>query len=158
MTTTAPKFRYIGATDECIECQKCGKPNLKYTVVLAILDADGNEEEITYYGSTCAARALAARGMRVKGGGREILQRAQYATEKLNAEAKDARRMLRLYGLPETGDPTEAQLFQAELSYWHFHRRALWAKPVGDPMWREHVADMLARKRATLAEAALLGL
>jgi hypothetical protein len=159
--TTAPAFRYIGVTDECIVCEKCGKSGLRSTVVLAILDADGNTEEVTYYGSTCAARALSARGMRVKGGGREILQRAQWATEKLRGDADDARRMLRHYGLPETGDPTGAQWFQAELTYFHVHRFAMWAYEVGrngNPTWRDRAAEMLERKRAVLSEAALLGL
>jgi hypothetical protein len=160
-TTTAPTFRYVGTTDECVECQKCGKADLRATVVLAILDVDGNEEEITYYGSTCAARALTARGMRVKGGGREILQSARWATQKLRTEAADARRMLRHYGLPETGEPAESQWVQAELTYEYVHRHAMWAHEVGrdgGPTWRGYAAEMLDRKRATLREAALVGL
>lgn len=51
-------FRFIGTTDECIECQRCGKTELKSTVVLEILDEDGNGGEYTYFGSTCAAKAL----------------------------------------------------------------------------------------------------
>ena len=57
-TWTAGKFRFAGITDECVECQRCGKPDLKSTVVLEVLDADGNGGEFTYFGSTCAARAL----------------------------------------------------------------------------------------------------
>lgn len=158
--TTAPTFRYIGTTDECVQCQKCGKADLKATVVLAILDVDGNEEEITHYGSTCAARALSARGMRVAGGGREILQRARWAREKLAVEATDARRMLAFYGLPVAGDPSEAQWFQAELTYAHVHRGAMWAREVGTggrPTWRGYAAEMLDRKRAVLRDAALVG-
>lgn len=85
-TTAAPAFRYIGITDECVECQKCGKPGLKSTVILAILDADGNPEDATYYGSTCAARALG-----IKGGGRAVLNSARAAHDRTIEIAKDAR-------------------------------------------------------------------
>jgi hypothetical protein len=44
-------------------------------VVLAILDTDGNTEDVTYYGSSCAARALG-----VEGDGRAVLQAARNAT------------------------------------------------------------------------------
>jgi hypothetical protein len=99
--------------------------------------------------------------MRVKGGGREILQSARWATEKLRNDVEDARRMLRHYGLPVSGDPTDAQWFQAELTYFHVHRFAMWAHEVGrngNPTWRDRAAEMLERKRAVLSEAALLGL
>lgn len=48
----------MGTTDEITTCQICGKPELKGTVILGILDADGNVEEVVYAGSTCAARRL----------------------------------------------------------------------------------------------------
>lgn len=46
-----------GVSDEVLGCQKCGKVELKRTIVLT----DGESE--VYYGSQCAARAL---GMRRK--------------------------------------------------------------------------------------------
>lgn len=152
-TNTTPAFRYIGVTDECVECQKCGKTELRSTVVLAVLDADGNTEDVTYYGSTCAARALA-----VKGGGRAVLQSARWAHEKLRNEADDARRMLAHYGLPETGwvdddtlrDATRAYIRQGNSVSFLCSKYNVRAKVV--------VLEMLARKRRVLAEAALVGL
>lgn len=163
--TTAPKFRYIGVTDECIECQKCGKADLKSTIVLAILDADGNDEEITYYGSTCAARALSAWGMRVKGGGREILQSARWATEKLQTAAKDARERLAKYGLPEqhtTLTPREwmpirwafvennTKPWEREIRYGHPDFK-------GPEYWQDLLEKCANAWWATLADATLVG-
>lgn len=48
-------LRIKGTSDEVLECQKCGKVELKRTVVLS----DGESE--VYYGSQCAARALGMR-------------------------------------------------------------------------------------------------
>jgi hypothetical protein len=49
-------YRVRGTTDDVTECQICGKPELKGTVIMDILDAAGNTEDITYAGTTCAAR------------------------------------------------------------------------------------------------------
>ena len=49
MTTTATAqaaYRVRGTTDDVTTCQICGKPELRGTVVLDILDADGNTEDI----------------------------------------------------------------------------------------------------------------
>lgn len=48
--TPAPALKIVGITDEVLQCECCGKSNLKRTVLLS----DGR-----YYGSNCAARALA---------------------------------------------------------------------------------------------------
>lgn len=164
--TATPKFRYIGVTDECIECQKCGKADLKSTVILAFLDAEGNDEgEVTYYGSTCAARALAAKGMRVKGGGREILQAAYWRTERLRHEATEARERLAKYGIPE--EPVEltprqwlpirmafvdnnTKPWQREIRYGHPDFK-------GPEYWQAILEKCVAGWRATLADAALVG-
>lgn len=58
MQLNSSKVRYHGITDECTECQCCGRTNLKKTVMLLVLDADGNDVELTYYGTACAAKAL----------------------------------------------------------------------------------------------------
>ncbi len=60
-TTTAPAarrvFTVLGTTDEVTECEHCGRVDLKGTVRLGALDADGNVEGITYFGAVCGARA-----------------------------------------------------------------------------------------------------
>lgn len=149
------KFRYIGITDERIECEKCGKPNLKSTVVLAILDEDGNEEEITYFGSSCAAKALG-----VHGGGPRVLQAARAAQAELESQVRHARGMLAAYNLPESGEPSARQVLQAAGMYRDAHvgPNCLWAREVTPEGWIEMVREMLTRHRATLAEGKVVGL
>lgn len=59
--TRTGRYRAMGTTDDCTTCDKCGKDHLKKTIILGILDADGNVEDVVYYGSTCAGRALGVR-------------------------------------------------------------------------------------------------
>jgi hypothetical protein len=82
---TTQSFRYIGTTDETTVCEHCGREDLRSTVVLALLDVDGNEEEYVRYGSTCAARALA-----IRGGGSAVRHAAQYAQLATLRDARDA--------------------------------------------------------------------
>jgi hypothetical protein len=163
--TTAPTFRYIGVTDECIECQRCGKTDLKSTVILMILDAEGNDEEVTYYGSTCAARALAAKGMRVKGGGAAILQAAYWRTEKLRQEAQEARQRLAKYGIPEEPvDLTPRQWLPIRMAFVENNTKP-WEKEIryghpdfkGPEYWQSLLERCIAGWRATLADAKLVG-
>jgi hypothetical protein len=53
------QYEYKGITDEETSCSCCGRVELKATIVLAVLDADGNATgEVTHFGRTCGARAL----------------------------------------------------------------------------------------------------
>ncbi len=52
------RFSLLGIDDEVTTCECCGRSNLKCTVVLAVLDADGNAEGEVRYGRDCGARAL----------------------------------------------------------------------------------------------------
>ena len=65
MNTTQPtrteQYRYLGSTDDVLRCDHCGRIDLTHTVVLELLDADGNGDEVVYFGSTCAGRALSGR-------------------------------------------------------------------------------------------------
>lgn len=151
MTSTAPKFRYIGLTDECVQCQCCGKNKLRATVVLAVLDAEGNDEDITYYGTTCAAKALG-----VTGGGRAVKQSAMGATHRTIGNAVDARRMLDIYDLPEQGMPTDDQVRSAMGAYIRNHNNiAQYVAETGIGV-RVRMLDMVGRYQRALAEAALL--
>ena len=146
------EYRYLGVTDECTDCELCGKPNLKSTVVLQPIDDDGNRDgDPVYFGSTCAARALA-----VAGGGRAVLQRARAGHHDVLTKAKDARRMLALYGLPESGEPTEAEITRGAGNYAHYHRNAAWAAAQTWEDWQRRALDMLSRKRADLEAAELV--
>lgn len=163
-TTATPTVRYIGVTDECIECQKCGKADLRSTVVLALLDADGNDEEVTYYGSTCAARALATRGVTVKGGGRAILQSAQLATRRAKTNAADAREFFARYGIPEQGDLTPREWRPIRWEFVTNNTRNQPEIPYGHPdfkgadWWQATLLKIVEIKRGWLRDAALLGL
>ena len=61
MTHTEPAarkvFRVLGTTDDVTECEHCGRTELKGTIRLGVLDADGNVEGVTYFGAVCGARA-----------------------------------------------------------------------------------------------------
>jgi hypothetical protein len=163
MTVTHPRFRYIGVTDECIECQKCGKSDLKSTVVLALLDADGNDEEITYYGSTCAARALAEKGIKVTGGGRAILQSAQWATQRLRDQAAEARRFFEKYDIPVEGELTVRQWTPIRCKFVENNDHGpeyRYGHPLfkGPEWWQAKLEECVAHWRGVLADAAKVGL
>ncbi len=53
----------LGTSDEVLQCECCGKPDLKKTIVLTI----GEDSDPVYYGSTCAAWALKGRGIKIAG-------------------------------------------------------------------------------------------
>jgi hypothetical protein len=55
--TAAPAFKVLGTTDDVTECEHCGRTELRGTIRLGILDADGNVEDVTYFGAVCGARA-----------------------------------------------------------------------------------------------------
>jgi hypothetical protein len=47
-----------GTTNEVTTCEQCGRDELKGTVVLQPLDADGNPDgDCCYFGTSCAAKA-----------------------------------------------------------------------------------------------------
>lgn len=56
-TITRPAYRVLGTTDEITVCGLCGRDELKGTVVLAVLDADGNETDVVHFGASCGAKA-----------------------------------------------------------------------------------------------------
>lgn len=58
MNATAPRFRLLGICDDVTACDCCGKQELKCTMALEELDADGNAVGEVYYGRDCGARAL----------------------------------------------------------------------------------------------------
>ncbi len=51
-------FKVLGISDEVTECHCCGRMDLKRTIILGILDADGTVIDQTHYGTECAAAAL----------------------------------------------------------------------------------------------------
>jgi hypothetical protein len=89
---SANSFRYIGITDETTVCEHCGRADLRSTVVLALLDADGSDEEYVRYGSTCAAKALS-----IAGGGRQVAKAAEIQRHLTFEKAREARTTLARY-------------------------------------------------------------
>jgi hypothetical protein len=57
MATTTATYRVLGTTNEITECDHCGRRELKGTIVLGIVDVDGNVEDRVYFGAVCGARA-----------------------------------------------------------------------------------------------------
>lgn len=56
MSTRA--YRVRGTTSDVTTCELCGREDLRGTVALAVLDAEGNDTgETVHYGSDCGARA-----------------------------------------------------------------------------------------------------
>lgn len=151
-----PAFRYLGVTDEVVDCQRegCPKVDLKYTIAIMPLDEDGNDEgEATYYGSTCAAHVLHVRG---RNAGKRVLDAARGAAYRTRANAEDARRMLAVYGLPETGEPTRDEMRGAVRLYIRNHYNVSGhCRDTGRTV-SDMVRDMIARKRAALADARAL--
>ena len=139
MNTTAATARYIGTTDDTTACEHCGRVDLKMTVVLELLDAEGNGAgEVVYYGSTCAARALAPRGIRTTAArvrfdaevaSRQTIERAEYA----------ANRLARYSG------PDAVEMFRDSNRQWGTELRSVeWAtKALAEmvEMWTAHLAD-----------------
>lgn len=156
-TDIRPRFRYVGVTDECVECQRCGKADLKRTVVLAILDADGNAEDVTYYGSNCAARALAELDGR-RTTGRSVLALAEMAARKLKRDAEAARAQLAFYGVDGQQPFDRITLAEAANRFAHQHRFATWAREKSGKDWEGMVYDMVTRRTATIHEAEQFGL
>jgi hypothetical protein len=51
-------YKVLGTTNDVTNCELCGKVELKGTVMLAVLDVDGNPDgDPSYFGSSCAAKA-----------------------------------------------------------------------------------------------------
>ena len=118
-TTGIDQYRYLGSTDDVLRCDHCGRSDLTHTVVLELLDADGDAEEVVYFGSTCAARALSGRfGVKVTAAdvrrgvkaaddaAREARRIANTASHDAIMAARDS--VLRAWGLdPRTAKPSD---------------------------------------------------
>ena len=87
--TAAADYRVRGTTDDVTTCQICGKPELRGTVILDILDEDGNTEDTTYAGTTCAAKLTGS-----KATGAQIRQQAIAADYRRAESVRFARERL----------------------------------------------------------------
>lgn len=148
------KFRYIGTTDDVVDCERpgCTQRGLKSTIIIMPLDVDGNDEgEPVYYGSTCAAQALA-----IRGGGRAVTQAANGARLQTLLNAHDARRMLRVYGLPEAGAIEEGMPMVLACRTYGDHNPGAMRAALSYSDMRGYLLDMLGRKQAAIRDAVLV--
>ncbi len=100
-TVTTYRYRATGTTDDVTQCEICGKPELKGTVRLAVVDPDGNAVDEVYAGVTCAARragrtvpelkaeAVRATRAREDAARRERARQAQAETDEFLAWVRD---------------------------------------------------------------------
>jgi hypothetical protein len=59
-------YKVLGTTQDVTDCDCCGRVDLKKTVILGILDADGNVEDVVHFGTTCAAHAARRTNKEIK--------------------------------------------------------------------------------------------
>ncbi|GGY89037.1 hypothetical protein GCM10010327_19750 [Streptomyces nitrosporeus] len=77
-------YKIKGTTDDVTTCELCGRPELKGTVMLVSLDADGNEDgDVSYFGTSCAAKATGWTIREVKAG---VKAAKDEARDRLRAE------------------------------------------------------------------------
>jgi hypothetical protein len=103
----AKAYRVTGTTDDVTTCELCSKPELKGTVMLVPLDAEGNEDgEVCYFGTSCAAKAAGWTVREVKAG---IKRAADEERERKQAEYRAVREaeteFLRNWYLEHHGTP-----------------------------------------------------
>lgn len=77
------RYKVLGIDPDTTECECCGKTNLKLTVVLGHLDADGNPMQIVKFGRNCAAKATRLR--RTGAAMESLAQEAQRAADRERA-------------------------------------------------------------------------
>lgn len=96
--TAAAQYKALGTTTDHTTCCCCGKQGLKKTVILQFFNEHGDDEGApVYYGTTCATKALASRGVNVSAAQltREALA-ATLAARKLEQELAQAKRAANL--------------------------------------------------------------
>jgi hypothetical protein len=120
-----------GTTDEVTTCELCGRDELKGTVVLVSLDADGNPDgEPSYFGTSCAAKAA---GWTT----REVTRRVTVAKKEAKAAAGAAARVA---GMKARQEETAAYTRWLKETY-----------PTGSPVKEYGVAALWAQFRASQA-------
>jgi hypothetical protein len=80
----AAQYRVKGTSDYA-QCMNCGRSDLRKTIVLDALDADGNVEEVVYYGTECATKVTRKKAAAIK----RAAQAADYERQQEIEWAKD---------------------------------------------------------------------
>ena len=132
-----------GITDACTTCGCCGRQDLKRTVAIVPLDADGNEDgDPSYYGTGCAATALRRTQT-------WITNTANAATLKHNDQDSWACRVVSVYGPVEYGTVTEKRVA------WFSRNPPRFPPRENEPGASEQIDRMLTEARAQLRDSAL---
>lgn len=146
--TPGATYRVLGTTDDVTRCDLCGRQELRGTIVLAVLDADGNPEGELYAGSTCGAKAAGRTGRNAPV---KLRDEADAARRLAKADADQARSMLAHY----RWDIRPVAEVIAEFR--KVHSKAIWAPERTDAQWAELTADMIDRRTAQIAAGVKLG-
>lgn len=84
-------YRVKGSTTDVTECELCGRVDLKGTIVLEVLDADGNGTgEVVYYGANCGAKAAGWTQRDIKQAAKTADQAARDAATREREARRDA--------------------------------------------------------------------
>ena len=129
------EYQVKGTTDDETTCGHCGRSSLRKTVILGVLDADGNVEDDVYFGSDCAATVTGRKQAAIK----RDAERADYERTQ---QVKWAQGIIDAYGPVEGDKRATALLFFERNPKMRHRRRASVA-----------VAEMLTDARAVLAGA-----
>lgn len=143
------EYRVLGTTDEVTTCEICGRDELKGTIVLGVLDADGNVEAEMYAGSSCGAKAVGRKG---RNAAAKLRDEADAATRKILDEANDARKMLEHYRWNDVSFGRVVMAFRMA------HLSAIWAPRTTLEQWQQMTRDMISRRESQIAAAVRLGL
>lgn len=88
-------WKIKGITDDTTECECCGRINLRRTVALAPLDAEGNEDgEVSYFGTSCAARKVGTTTAKMRGAIESHLMREEIERDRNRTVARIVLRVL----------------------------------------------------------------
>lgn len=64
-------YRVRGTTNDVTDCEQCGRVELRGTVMMQPLDAEGNDDgDVAYFGTSCAATATGWTQREVKARGK----------------------------------------------------------------------------------------
>jgi len=64
-------YRVLGSTEEITTCDCCGKSNLKKTVIMGVLNTEGEVESECYFGVVCASRNAGRKAKEIR---REMIE------------------------------------------------------------------------------------
>lgn len=88
-------YKPVGTSDEILECDLCGKSNLRNTVVLAYIDAEGESEGERFVGRDCAAKLIT--GVKSVKAGNKIAREAEAAMRRRAEAVKNSKAMLAFF-------------------------------------------------------------